>query len=136
MTTARKDPDMTTATTQTPWDYMTKVHDALLDAGLGSEKAGGTAKIAFRALSDYILARKDLRTVYVRIAATAQRAIEHINDGYSIYSNDELGSDKERLVALHTTCQLAEQQVKTTNYLIEQLAGVDIDPFDYLGSED
>jgi len=75
----------------------------------------------------------ELRRVYNRIATSAEQMVAHIDSNYAVHSNDALGSDRDRLVTLHTSAEIYRNQVATVRHMLDSL-DIAIDPFDYTGS--
>ena len=131
---------MTAVKTQTPWDFGRDLRQKLQDlTEMPEEQLDSIVGVALGSVRDYSESRKDIRKTYARIIRTAERAINHIDSGYGIYSNDDLGSDRDRLVTLHAECARYQSQIHHVMSLICATTGLSagfINHFDYIGEKD
>ena len=131
---------MTTTTTLTPWDFGRDLSLKLKQyTQMPEEQIDSLVNVALGAVRDYTESRKDIRKTYARIIKTAERAINNIDQGYGIYTNDDLGSDRDRLVTLHAECARYQAQVHSVMSLICTVTGLSfgfINAFEYIGEKD
>ena len=119
---------MTTETApNTCWSFPA----AAREAGL-TDELEAIAEITYDTLKRLAACRDQLRKIYDRIARTAAAAVQHMDAGHEIYFKSEaLGSDRDRLVALHAQYAALNGALHGHRHLINT-TGYEIDPFDYL----
>lgn len=130
----------TTTTTTTQRDNLgtwhglrTTVTYLLTEKGKTQEEVEALTHTIVEPVRRYAETIDELRKTYLRIAKAAERVIETIDAGYATYSNDALGSDRDRLVQLHTDAENHRNQIATMRWLLAALE-ITIDPFEYTGS--
>lgn len=120
----------TTTNTQDAWDFAKAVRSLLTLDEMAEDKIDQIVSPMLTTVRRYAEQTQALRAVYVRIASTAERAIANIDAGFATYTNDELGSDRDRLVALHQEIATLREAIFGVRSTLQAL-DIDIDPFDY-----
>lgn len=120
----------TTTNTQDAWDFAKAVRSLLALDEMADDKIDQIVSPMLTTVRRYAEQTQVLRAVYVRIASTAERAIANIDAGFATYTNDELGSDRDRLVALHQEIATLREAIFGVRSTLQAL-DIDIDPFDY-----
>ena len=116
----------TTTAPNTCWSFPA----AARAAGL-TDELEPIAEITYDTLNRLATCRDQLRKTYDRIARTAAHMTASIDAGNDIWNDDTLGSDRDRLVALHAQYAALNGALHGHRHLINTTSAK-IDPFDYL----